>query len=104
MEVLKIQGTLLGRRLWSNLGEGPPSQALSIILFTQDVRNQDALEAMPKIDGRTMTAEPLWTMLQNMAASIGDREITTRKDSDTTIQQEGWTKDTDCYMSDSQMR
>jgi hypothetical protein len=39
-----------------------PSQALAISLFAQDARNQDAPEAMPKIDGRTMTAEPLLIM------------------------------------------
>jgi hypothetical protein len=46
----------------------PPAQALPIIIVTQDARNQDALEAMPKIDGRTGTAEPLWAILQNKAA------------------------------------
>jgi hypothetical protein len=71
----------------------PPSQALAISLFTQDARNQDAPEAMPKIDGRTMTAEPLWNMLQNKAAKIGDHESTTRKYSDAIMRQEGWTKD-----------
>jgi hypothetical protein len=44
---------------------------------------------MPKIDGMTSTAEPLWTILQNKAANIGDHEIITRKDSDTIMQQEG---------------
>jgi hypothetical protein len=41
----------------------PPSQALAISLFTQYARNQDAPEAMPKIEGRTSMAEPLWTIL-----------------------------------------
>jgi hypothetical protein len=36
-----------------------PSQALAISLFTQDARNQDVPEAMPKIEGRTSTSEPL---------------------------------------------
>jgi hypothetical protein len=76
----------------------PLSQALAISLFTKDARNQDAPEAMPKIDGRTSTAEPLWTILQNKAAKIGDHESTTRKDSDMIMQQEGCTKDTDCDM------
>jgi hypothetical protein len=38
-------------------------------------------------------AEPLWTILQNKA----------RKYSYTIMQQEGWTKDTDCDMSASQL-
>jgi hypothetical protein len=78
-----------------------PSQALAISLFTQDAKNQDAPEAMPKIDGKTMTDEPLWTMLQNKAAKIGDREITIMKDSNTIMQQKGWTEDTDCDISAS---
>jgi hypothetical protein len=40
-----------------------PSQALATSPFTQDSRNQDALEAMPKNEGRTSMAEPLWTIL-----------------------------------------
>jgi hypothetical protein len=81
----------------------PPSQDLAVSLFTQDVRNQDALEAMPKIEGRTSMAEPLWTVLQNKAANIGDHESTTMQDSDTIMQQVGWTKDTDCEMLASQL-
>jgi hypothetical protein len=81
----------------------PPSQALAISLFIQDARNQDAPEAMPKIYGRTSTYEPLWTMLQNKAAKIGDHESTTMKDSYTIMQQEGWKKYTDCDMSASQL-
>jgi hypothetical protein len=30
----------------------PPSQAIAISIFTQDARNQDAPEAVPKIEGR----------------------------------------------------
>jgi hypothetical protein len=67
-----------------------PSQALAISLLMKDARNQDALKAMPKIDGRTSTAEPLWTILQNKAANIGDNESTTMKDSNTIMHQEGW--------------
>jgi hypothetical protein len=70
-----------------------PSQALATSIVTQDAKNQDALEATPKIDGRTSTAEPLWTMFQNKTAKIGDHESTTRKDSDMIMQQEGWTID-----------
>jgi hypothetical protein len=81
----------------------PPSQDLAISLFTQDSRNQDAPEAMPKIEGRTSTAEPLWTILQNKVAKIRDHESTTRKYSDTIVQEEGWTKDTDCDMPASQL-
>jgi hypothetical protein len=54
---------------------------------------------MPKIDGRTMTAESLSTVSQNKAANIGDHESTTRKDSYVIMQQEGWAKDADCDMS-----
>jgi hypothetical protein len=81
----------------------PPSQAQAISIFIQDSRNQDAPEAMPKIEGRESMAEPLWTILQNKAAKIGDHESTTMKDSDTIMQQEGWTKYTDCDISASQM-
>jgi hypothetical protein len=45
----------------------PPSQAIATIPFTQDYRNQDAPEAMPKSEGRTSMAEPPWTILQNKA-------------------------------------
>jgi hypothetical protein len=34
----------------------PPSQALATSPFTQDTRNQDEPEAMPKIEGRTSMA------------------------------------------------
>jgi hypothetical protein len=81
----------------------PPPQSLAISLFNQDDRNQDALEAMTKIDGRTSMAEPLWTILQNKAAKIRDHESNTMKDSDMIMQQEGWTKDTDCELSASQL-
>jgi hypothetical protein len=81
----------------------PTSQALVISIFTQDSRNQDAPEAMPKIDGRTSTDEPIWTILQNKVANIGDHESITRKDSNTIMKQEGWTKDTECDMSASQL-
>jgi hypothetical protein len=33
----------------------PPSQSLAISIFAKDDRNQDALEATSKIDGRVMT-------------------------------------------------
>jgi hypothetical protein len=46
---------------------GHPSQALATSPFTQDARNQDALQAIPKSEGRTIMAEPLWTILQNKA-------------------------------------
>jgi hypothetical protein len=39
-----------------------PSQALATSPFTQDARNQDAPETMPKSEGRTSMAEPLWTI------------------------------------------
>jgi hypothetical protein len=58
---------------------------------------------MPNIDGRTSTAEPLWTILQNKAANVVDHESTTRKDRNMIMQQEGCTKDTECDMSDSQL-
>jgi uncharacterized protein YyaL (SSP411 family) len=48
----------------------PPSQALSTSPFTQDSRNQDAPEAMPKIEGRNSMAELLWTIVQNKAAKV----------------------------------
>jgi hypothetical protein len=34
-------------------------------------------------------AEPLWTILQNKAANVGDHESNTMQDSDTIMQQEG---------------
>jgi hypothetical protein len=67
----------------------PPYQDLSISLFTQDDRNQDAREAIPKNEGRTSMTEPLWIILQNKSAKIGDHESTTMKDSDTIMQQSG---------------
>jgi hypothetical protein len=73
-----------------------PSQALATSPFTQDVRNQDALEAMPKSEGRTSMAEPRWTILQNKAAKLVDLESNTIQDSNTIMQQEGWKKDNDC--------
>jgi hypothetical protein len=81
----------------------PPDQALANSPFTQDARNQDVPEDMPKSEGRTSMAEPMWTILQNKAAKVGDPESTTMKDSDTIIQQAGWTKDTDCDTSASQL-
>jgi hypothetical protein len=80
-----------------------PSQALATINFTQDARNQDALEAMPKSEGRTSMAEPLWTILQNKAANVVDHESNTMQDSNTIMYQEGWTKDNDCDTSASQL-
>jgi hypothetical protein len=70
----------------------PLSQALAISLFTQDARNQDVPEAMPKIEGGNSIAEPLWTILQKKAANIGDHEITTMKDSNMFMQKEVRTK------------
>jgi hypothetical protein len=52
---------------------------------------------MPKIEGRISMAEPLWTILQNKAAKVGDHE------SNTIMQEEGWTKDNDCDTSASQL-
>jgi hypothetical protein len=66
-----------------------PSQALSTSPFTQDARNQDAPEAIPKSEGRTSMAEPLWTILQNKAAKIVDHESNTMQDSNTIMQKEG---------------
>jgi hypothetical protein len=82
----------------------PLYQALAIRLSTQDTINQDAPETMPNIECRTSTSETFWTILQNRAAKKGYQESTIMKDSDTIMQQEGWTKDTYCYMSASQMR
>jgi hypothetical protein len=86
-------------------GQMSPPQSLAISLFAQDTRYQDAPEAMPEIEGRTMTAESFWTMSQNKAAKTGDHKSTIMKDSDAIIHQEGWAKDTDtdCDMSDSQL-
>jgi hypothetical protein len=82
-----------------NFGQmSPHFQALAISLFTQYTRNQDAPEAMPKIEGRNSMAEPLWTILQNKVAKKGDYESNIMKDSDAIMQQEVCTKDTDCDM------
>jgi hypothetical protein len=81
--------------------KSPPSQAQSTSPFTQDARNQDAPEAMPRSEGMTSMAEPLWTILQNKAAKLGDHEIYTMQDSDTIMQKVIWTKDTDCDTSAS---
>jgi hypothetical protein len=42
-----------------------PPQSRVVSLSVQDARNQDAPKAVPKIDGRTMTAVPFWTVSQN---------------------------------------
>jgi hypothetical protein len=100
MEVLKIQdsGYITALEAMVQFGKtSPPSRALSISIFTQDARNQDAPEAMPKIEGRTSMAEPLWTILQNKAAKIRDHESTKMEYSDTIMQQ------TDCDMSASKL-
>jgi hypothetical protein len=81
----------------------PPAQALATSPFTQDARNQYAPEAMPKSEGMTSMDEPLWTILQNKAAKVGDHESYTMQDSDMIMQQEGWTKDNDCKTSASQL-
>jgi hypothetical protein len=80
-----------------------PSQALATIPFTQDAINQDAQEAMHKSEGRTSMAEPMRTILQNKAAKVVDHESNTMQDSNTIMQQEGWTKDNDCETSASQL-
>jgi hypothetical protein len=67
----------------------PPSQALSTSIFTQDSINHDAPEAMPKSEGMTSMAEPLWTILQNKAAKVGYHESNTMQDSNMIMQQEG---------------
>jgi hypothetical protein len=81
----------------------PPSKTLATIPFTQDARNQDALEAMPQSEGRTSMAEPLWTILQNKVAKVVDHESNTMQDSNTSMQQEGWTNDNDYDTSASQL-
>jgi hypothetical protein len=65
----------------------PPSQALAASPFTQDARNQDAPEAIPKSEGRTSMAEPLWTILQNKADKVVYHEIVTMQDSNMILQQ-----------------
>jgi hypothetical protein len=37
-------------------------------------------------------AEPLWNILQNKAAKVGDHESNTMQDSNMIMHQEGWTK------------
>jgi hypothetical protein len=81
----------------------PPSQSLATSPFTQDSRNQDASEAMPKSEGSTSMAEPLWNILQNKAAKVVDHESNTMQDSNTIMQQEVWEKDNDCETSASQL-
>jgi hypothetical protein len=81
----------------------PPPQTLATSPFTQDARNEDAPEAMPKSEGRTSMAEPLWTILQNKAAKVVDHESNTMQDSKMIMQQEGWKKDNDCDTSASQL-
>jgi hypothetical protein len=71
----------------------PPFQALATSPFTQYARNHDAPEAIAKSEGTTSMAEPLWTILQNKAATVVDHENNTIQDSKTIMQQEGWTKD-----------
>jgi hypothetical protein len=80
-----------------------PSQTLATGPFTQDARNQDAPEAVPKSEGRTSIVEPLWTILQNKAAKVVDHESNTMQDINTIVQQQGWTKDNDCDTSASQL-
>jgi hypothetical protein len=84
------------RRLRSNLGRRVLLPRPFSSPFTKDARNQDAPEAMPKSEGRTSMAEPLWTILQNKAAKVVHHESNTMQDSNTIMQQEVWTKDNDC--------
>jgi hypothetical protein len=70
----------------------PHSQSLATSPFTQYAINQDALEAMPKSEGKTSMAEPLWTILHNKAAKVVDHESNTMQDSNTIMQKEGWKK------------
>jgi hypothetical protein len=58
---------------------------------------------MPKSEGRTSMAEPLCTILQKNAAKVVDHESNTMQDSNTIMQQEGWTKDNDSDTSASQL-
>jgi hypothetical protein len=81
----------------------PPPRSLAISLFAQDAINQDALEDMPKIEGRNMTDKSFWTESHSKASKIGDHERTIRKDSYVIMHQEGWAKDTDCDMSATQL-
>jgi hypothetical protein len=82
----------------------PPYQALATSPFTQDARNQDTPEDMPKSEGRTSMAKPLWNILQNKAAKVVDHGSTTMQDSNRIMQKEGWTKENDCDTSASQLR
>jgi hypothetical protein len=77
----------------------PPSQALSTSPFTQDARNKDVPETMPKSEGRTSMTELMWTILQNKTAKVVDHESNKIQDSNTIMQQEVWTKDNDCDTS-----
>jgi hypothetical protein len=81
----------------------PPSQALATIPFTQDSRKQDAPDALPKSEGRTSMAEPLWTILKNKASKVGDHESNTMQDSNMIMKQEGCKNDNDCDTSASQL-
>jgi hypothetical protein len=81
----------------------PPSQSLATNPFSKDAITQDAPKAMPKSKGRTSMAEPLWTTLQNKVAKVGDHESNTMQDSNTFMQQEGWTHENVCDTSDSQL-
>jgi hypothetical protein len=81
----------------------PPSQALATNPFTQYAITQNAPEAMPKSQGRTSMAEPLWTTLQNKAAKVGYHESNTMQDSNTFMHEEGWTQDNVCGTSASQL-
>jgi hypothetical protein len=80
-----------------------PSQALATSPFTQGAINQDAPEPMTKSEGRTSMAEPLWTLLQKKATKVVDHEINTMQDSNTIMQQQGWTKGNDIDTSASQL-
>jgi hypothetical protein len=58
---------------------------------------------MPKIDGRTMMAEPLWTMLPNKVAKIGGHERIIREDIEAIIQQEVRANNRDRNILDTQL-
>jgi hypothetical protein len=77
----------------------PPSHDLAYRLSTQYFRTQDAPEAMLKIEGRTSTSEPLSNIIQTKAVKIGEQESTILDNINTTIQQEVWTKEKECDMS-----
>jgi hypothetical protein len=83
----------------------PPTQAQALATspFPQDARNQDAPEDMPKSEGMTSMAEPLWSILQNKADKVGDHESNTMKDSDMIMQRGGCRKDMDCDMPASKL-